>query len=271
MNGIYQPKGKAREYSPLALNIYNGCDHGCTYCYVPSTLKKTKQQHKVVIERKDLLDKLRSDCLKIKEKQQVLLCFSGDPYCRFNEASQMTERVLRILLNNHFPVAVLSKGGKRILKDLEIFKMFGQNIKIGQTLTFIDPEKSLQFEPYASLPEERIEVFTILKENNIKTWASIEPVIMPDESLEIIKRTIGCCDEYQVGKLNHFPQRERNIKWPLFLKSVIDILRDHNKKIYIKKDLAAAAPTIKLSEQETRMDALALKREVEASEQKSLF
>lgn len=32
---IYEPSGKAREYSPLALNLYKGCDHGCNYCYVP--------------------------------------------------------------------------------------------------------------------------------------------------------------------------------------------------------------------------------------------
>ena len=30
---IYQPKGKAREYSPWACNLYNGCTNNCTYCY----------------------------------------------------------------------------------------------------------------------------------------------------------------------------------------------------------------------------------------------
>lgn len=34
-NGIllYQPKGAAGEYAKWALNLYNGCSHGCTYCY----------------------------------------------------------------------------------------------------------------------------------------------------------------------------------------------------------------------------------------------
>ena len=259
MNVIYTPQGKAREYSPLALNIYNGCDHGCTYCYVPNTLKRTKQQHQIVTERKDFLNKLRSDCAKITNKQQVLLCFSGDPYCRFNETVQITNAVLRILLSYQFPVAILSKGGERILTDLGLFKLFGQNIKIGQTLTFIDPEKSKKWEPGASLPEERIEVFRILKENNIKTWASIEPVIDPKQSIEIIKQTLPYCDEYQVGKLNHFPGIESQIKWGLFLKVTIDLLREHNKKIYIKDDLAKAAPGISLNSNETQMDNLALK------------
>jgi len=30
---IYQPKGKAREYSPWACNLFNGCTNNCSYCY----------------------------------------------------------------------------------------------------------------------------------------------------------------------------------------------------------------------------------------------
>lgn len=30
---IYQPRGAAGEYAKWALNLYNGCSNGCTYCY----------------------------------------------------------------------------------------------------------------------------------------------------------------------------------------------------------------------------------------------
>jgi len=30
---IYKPKGRAREYAKLALNLYSQCGHGCTYCW----------------------------------------------------------------------------------------------------------------------------------------------------------------------------------------------------------------------------------------------
>ena len=34
MHLIYEPTGAAREYSPLALNVYTGgCEHRCVYCY----------------------------------------------------------------------------------------------------------------------------------------------------------------------------------------------------------------------------------------------
>ena len=31
---IYNPKGKAAEYSKWACNFYTGCSNGCTYCYL---------------------------------------------------------------------------------------------------------------------------------------------------------------------------------------------------------------------------------------------
>lgn len=31
MSKIYEPKGKAREYSPLVLNYYKGCSHECLF------------------------------------------------------------------------------------------------------------------------------------------------------------------------------------------------------------------------------------------------
>lgn len=39
---IYEPRGAAREYAELALNVYEGCTHGCAYCYAPAVMRKTR-------------------------------------------------------------------------------------------------------------------------------------------------------------------------------------------------------------------------------------
>ena len=36
MSIIYEPRGKAREYAELAVNLYKGCAHACIYCYAPA-------------------------------------------------------------------------------------------------------------------------------------------------------------------------------------------------------------------------------------------
>ena len=38
---IYEPRGKAREYSELACNLYTGCIHKCKYCYCPAIMRKS--------------------------------------------------------------------------------------------------------------------------------------------------------------------------------------------------------------------------------------
>ena len=43
MKVIYEPKGKALEFSPLGANLYRGCSHGRLYCYVPQTIKEKRE------------------------------------------------------------------------------------------------------------------------------------------------------------------------------------------------------------------------------------
>ena len=43
MKPIYEPKGAAKEYGDLALNIYTGCPHRCYYCYCPQVLRRGRE------------------------------------------------------------------------------------------------------------------------------------------------------------------------------------------------------------------------------------
>ena len=61
---IYEPKGKAKEYADLALNIYEGCSHGCKYCSVPLILKKNRVDfHACVKPRANILEETRARCI----------------------------------------------------------------------------------------------------------------------------------------------------------------------------------------------------------------
>ena len=81
MSVIYEPKGKAREYSPLACNLYKGCAHGCIYCYAPSatyTDRKTFSDNPQ--PRKNILQQLEKDASKFtRDPRSILLCFTCDP------------------------------------------------------------------------------------------------------------------------------------------------------------------------------------------------
>lgn len=245
---IYAPRGKAREYSPLALNVYSGgCGHGCTYCYCQKFQRGWNKE-----PRRRELKSLPREAAKASE--QILLSFVSDPYHQFDQQHQDTRYCLGILRENRCSVAVLSKGGKRALRDLDLFKGWPeQRVKVGATLTFLSAEKSKQHEPGAAVPKDRLEALRELHEAGVKTWASIEPVIDPDESLAIIQASLPYVDQYKVGKLNHV---KTNTDWSAFGNEAARVIRNAGKELYIKKDLRPFLDEILPNEDQA--DALAL-------------
>ncbi len=232
MSVIYKPCGMAREYSPYALNLYIGCSHRCRYCYAPHTLQRRGVDYFGKPEpRKDILKLLEKDLQKNVYKDQVLLSFVGDVYCDNADDSVTTREALKLLNLYKVPVAVLSKGGKKMLRDLDIFKEFGDRITVGTTLTFLDNKKSEVWEPFASLPEDRLYTLKTLHENGIKTFASFEPTIEPEESLKLIRRTLkdNSVDHYKIGKINNYKNEDKWQDWGKYLQDCVDFVSSNWK------------------------------------------
>ena len=272
MSVIYRPKGMAREYSPYALNIYIGCSHRCRYCYAPHTLQRRGEEYFGKPEpRKNILIELEKDLKKNTYTEQVLLSFIGDCYCDSADDGQTTREVLKMLNACKVPVAILSKGGKKLLRDLDIFKSFGDRIAVGATLTFLDERKSKEWEPNAATPSERLETLKILHENGIKTFASFEPTIEPEESLALIKRTLedNSVDHYKIGKINNYKAADKWQDWPKYLEDCVKLLRPAGKKVYYKFCLRKLAPNVELLPEEKNPDEYIVR--VTTSQQASLF
>lgn len=249
MSVVYEPKGKAREYSPLALNVYMGCTHRCEYCYAPNCIHKRKEDYFIhPSPRKNIVPLLKEELKSATYSKQVMLSFVGDVYCETAPDDYTPREILKLLKVHSVPVAILTKGGKRCLKDLDMFKSFGEHIHVGVTLTFMDEAKSLEWESGAALPEDRLETLRTLKENGVTTFVSFEPVIEPEESIKLIKRTLAddSVDIYKIGKLNNFRGLDKKINWNDFLRTAVDLIRPSGKKMYIKKDLREAASSVEL-------------------------
>ena len=261
MSVVYTPRGAAREYSPLALNLYLQCTHGCKYCYAPSAMQRTRERYFCKPEpRKDVIAQLRRELKRDIPKRQVLLSFIGDVYSETADENATTREALELLSDYKVPVAILTKGGSRCLKDLDIFKTFGEHIQVGATLTFLDEEKSREWEPGAALPAERLQTLKTLHDNGIKTFVSFEPVIDPGESLRLIERTLsdGSVDVYKVGKLNHYQGLDKAIDWSAFLVKALEMIRGAGKRVYVKHDLRVAAHDVKLYGNEVIADDFAV-------------
>ena len=254
MSIIYKPKGKAREYSPLAANLYLGCNHGCKYCYAPGIRFKKREDYLKPEARRNLLKEFEFDCKKYyNSEEQVLFCFMSDPYNKLESKLRLTRECLKIALKYKIPIAIITKS-KTVLNDIDIIKKFGENIKVGMTLTFDNKEDSWEWEPEATGPMDRLSTLKILKENGVKTWASFEPVIKPKQSLMMMALGMPYIDEFKIGKLNNYKGLDKEIDWNDFLNKTVEFLRENKKSFYIKHDLRIAASNIMLYGNECLMD-----------------
>ena len=237
MSKIYEPKGRAREYSPLALNLYKGCTHGCQYCYVPRMFKKWNPgyDHAQCTPQVDY-DELEKSAAKLQGcGKQILLSFTGDPYCGIDNTP--TRKALEILNRYQHHVAILTKGGLRCVDDIPLFKQFGNRIKVGATLTFDNIKDSKEWEPGGALPLSRIEALKFLHEEGITTWASFEPVIIPEQSLHLLEMAAPYLSHCKIGKLNNYNGLDAKIDWAKFIRESVAICRKHNLPFYVKEDL----------------------------------
>ncbi len=239
---IYEPKGRAREYAALACNVYRGCAHRCLYCYAPTTKHMTRTDFATVSPRgDDFLTRLDREAAKYETAgrcEQVLLCFTCDPYPLQEKDLRLTRQTIEILHAHKLSVQVLTKGGMRAWLDRDLFTPADA---YAATLTFADANGSKQWEPGAALPDDRIQALRLFYNSGIRTWASLEPVIEPEQTLELIRRTHPFVDLYKVGKLNYHPH-ERTIDWRRFAIDVVRLLKETGRPYIIKSDLAGYLP-----------------------------
>ena len=243
---IYEPTGKAREYSELACNLYTGCSNGCLYCYAPAIRRMKRDAYLNVTPRQNIVNLFHKELTKNDYgDKQILFCFMTDPYNSLESEKQITRRCIEIANDNNIRLKILTKNSL-VLRDLDILK----NHTVGFTLTFFNLNDSKYWEPNASNPTKRLNSLVILKAKNIKTWASFEPVIDPMQSFELIKETVNLVDHYKIGKLNNYKGLDKDIDWACFLDKCVNLLRRNGKSFYIKKDLREAAPVIELRQEE---------------------
>lgn len=240
---IYAPKGQAGEYAKLSTNPFRGCGHKCVYCYVPQVLKISRQKFDAgAIPRPDFINKLTKDARKYQAaniREQVMLSFTTDPYNPDDIERQLTRQTIKVLKDHGLSFCTLTKGGKRALRDIDLFRP-GRDA-FASTLTSLDSEVSLKWESGAALPDDRLQTLKTFHNHGIYTWVSLEPVYDAEMTLEIIRQSHSFVDLYKVGRINYH-RLTKEIDWQEFTKQVTKLLMSLGVRHYIKRDLHPYLP-----------------------------
>jgi DNA repair photolyase len=239
MQVIYQPKGRALEYSELACNLYIGCAHGCTYCFAPACMhKKHEVYHLEVKPRKRIIDLFEKDAKLLQgDPRRILFSFISDPYQPLEKTEMLTQKALQLVGKYNLKSQILTKGTKDLIeRDFDLIKRVGA--ELGVTLCFADDTKRKEWEPDASSVDDRINLLNDAHKEGIYTWVSLEPVIDAKEALQVIKMAHPYVRFWKIGKLNHRKDVEKLTDWSKFLRDVKKLLSKVKADYYIKQDLA---------------------------------
>jgi DNA repair photolyase len=242
---IYNPSGKAGEYSYWACNFFIGCSNDCSYCYCKKGVLGSVMGGNVAKLKACFKDE--ADALRVFEKELkknldslrehgLFFTFTSDPM--LDLTMDLTMQAIDICIDNRVPIKILTKNAENTTWNFlggslgvgSVQAKMKQNmdlIAIGFTLTGHD-----ELEPGASPNADRIQTMRELHEAGFKTFASIEPIVDFNSSFEMIKQTAGACDLYKIGLMAN--KKFDKIEAITFYYSLIPLLSGHGCKVYFK-------------------------------------
>ena len=221
------------EYGDYALNHYEGCQHGCKYCYARLIKKKPYQVWVKARPVANAISLLRKELPVLRnEIKEVYLCFSCDPYMPLEKKTQLTQRIIKILMENDVAFSILTKS-HLVLRDLSLLRDY-EKCRVGLTVTTLNDNIRVYWEPYSSSIEDRIEALKILHECGVKTWVSVEP-ILDTTYVDLIHKLHEYVDQFVFGKLNYM---KSNLNWQKVAEKIVETCKELGLNFILKKELA---------------------------------
>lgn len=178
----------------FSMNPYQGCEHGCIYCYARNTHEFWGYSAGLDFERKILIKKdapkLLEAKLKSKRWQAKTIVLSGntDCYQPAEKKFEITRACLEVFLKYKHPVGIITKNAL-VLRDLPILKELTKDQLVGVNIsvTSLSEKTRRILEPRTTTIKKRLETIRVLSENNIPVNAMLAPIIPGINSHEILK------------------------------------------------------------------------------------
>ncbi|AYN66205.1 PA0069 family radical SAM protein [Euzebyella marina] len=178
----------------FSMNPYQGCEHGCIYCYARNSHEFWGYGAGLDFERNILIKKAAASLLeqKLKTKswraQTIVLSGNTDCYQPAEKKFKLTRACLGIFLKYRHPVGIITKNAL-VLRDLDLLKELAHHNLIGVnvSVTSLQEETRRILEPRTTTIKKRLETIRVLSENGIPVNAMLAPIIPGINSHEIMK------------------------------------------------------------------------------------
>jgi DNA repair photolyase len=167
-----------------SINPYQGCEHGCIYCYARNTHEYYGFSAGLDFERKIIVKRNAAQLLEQhfnkKNYQPVVILLSGNTDCYQPQERKLkiTRSLLQVFLKYRHPVAIITKNNL-ILRDLDILTELGKLnlVHVNVSITSLDEQLRQKLEPRTITASGRLAVIQKLSENGIPVRVMAAPII----------------------------------------------------------------------------------------------
>lgn len=184
-----------------SMNMYQGCEHGCIYCYARNSHQFWGYSAGLDFERRILVKmeapKLLENLLKKKSWKAHTIVMSGntDCYQPAEQKFQLTKQCLEVFLRYKHPVSIITKNAL-ILRDLSILKELAKYnlISVNMSITSLSEDTRRVLEPRTATIKRRLQVVKELSDNGIPVNVMLAPIIPSINSHEILPMAKAASD-----------------------------------------------------------------------------
>jgi len=209
MTAIGDSKLFKKRLGDFGVNVYQGCEHGCRFCYAPAQpgvraqpFWKGKSQADwgtVFMPRPGLLDalvdELRTFTPAAAQKKatpwgegRILVSFLCDPYQPLELKEQNTRRVLEALLEAGHKVRIQTRSDL-VMRDFELLAKYPAQVRLGTSLPHLNDELSAVLEPKAPSPSKRLIMLNEASKLGIPVYVAIAP-FMPFHTVTVLDEVV---------------------------------------------------------------------------------
>jgi DNA repair photolyase len=167
-----------------SLNPYQGCEHGCIYCYARNTHEYYGFSAGLDFESKIIVKKnapaLLEKHLLGKNWNAVPIMLSGNTDCYQPQEKKLeiTRRLLKVFAQYHHPVGIITKNSL-ILRDLDILKQLASEslVHVYISITTLNEDLRRILEPRTASSIKRLKTIETLASAGIPVGVMNAPII----------------------------------------------------------------------------------------------
>jgi DNA repair photolyase len=176
-----------------SINPYQGCEHGCVYCYARNSHEYWGYSAGMDFEQKILVKKDAADLLRKKFDSPnwvpISIALSGNTDC-YQPAERnlkITRSLLEVFSEYGNPVGIITKNAL-VKRDLDILSDLAKRrlVRVMMSITTLDETLRRNMEPRTATIKQRLETIKILSQNDVPVGVMMAPIIPGLNSHEIL-------------------------------------------------------------------------------------